>query len=53
MPLYLGGPTISGGVTVDDLAKSHAADLQTQARHEVRPIAIDQFVRIRRIHVTS
>jgi hypothetical protein len=36
MPLYLDVHTISGGVAVDDVAKAHMADLQTQGRHDVR-----------------
>ena len=36
MPLYLDAHTIAGGVAVDDVAKAHMADLQTQGRHDVR-----------------
>ncbi len=36
MPLYMDVHTISGGVAVDDVAKAHVADLQTQGRHDVR-----------------
>jgi len=35
MPLYLDVHTIDGGVTADDVAKAHIADLQTQGRHNV------------------
>ncbi len=35
MPLYLDIHTITGGVAVDDVAKAHMADLQTQARYDV------------------
>jgi hypothetical protein len=28
--------TIDGGVTVDDVAKAHMADLQTQGKYDVR-----------------
>jgi hypothetical protein len=28
--------TIDGGVTMDDVAKAHMADLQTQAKYDVR-----------------
>ncbi len=35
MPLYLDVHTITGGVAVDDVAKAHMADLQTQARYDV------------------
>jgi hypothetical protein len=36
MPLYLDVHTIAGGVTVDDVAEAHRADLQAQGRHDVR-----------------
>lgn len=36
MSLYLDVHTISGGVTADDAAKAHQADLQTQGRFGVR-----------------
>jgi hypothetical protein len=35
MPLYLDVHTIAGGVSMDDVAKAHAADLQTQGAHNV------------------
>jgi hypothetical protein len=36
MPLYLDVHTIAGGVTMDDVAKAHLADLQLQAKYDVR-----------------
>src|SRR5581483_11988 len=36
MPLYMDIHTIDGGVSVDDVAKAHAADLQTQGSYDVR-----------------
>lgn len=36
MALYLDVHTISGGVTAEDAAKAHQADLQTQGRFGVR-----------------
>jgi hypothetical protein len=36
MPLYMDVHTISGGVAMDDVAKAHMADLQTQGRYDVR-----------------
>jgi hypothetical protein len=36
MPLYMDVHTVSGGVGMDDVAKAHIADLQTQGEHEVR-----------------
>jgi hypothetical protein len=36
MPLYMDVHTIEGGVAADDVAKAHIADLQTQAKHDVR-----------------
>jgi Protein of unknown function (DUF4242) len=36
MPLYMDVHTIEGGVSADDVAKAHIADLQTQGKHEVR-----------------
>ena len=36
MPLYMDVHTIDGGVTVDDVAKAHMADLQTQGKYDVR-----------------
>jgi hypothetical protein len=35
MPLYMDTHTISGGVTLDDVAKAHAADLAAQGAHDV------------------
>ncbi|MEP6799738.1 MAG: DUF4242 domain-containing protein [Lapillicoccus sp.] len=35
MPLYMDIHTIADGVAVDDVAKAHQADLQTQGRHDV------------------
>jgi len=36
MPLYMDVHTIDGGVGVADVAKAHMADLQTQAKYDVR-----------------
>jgi hypothetical protein len=36
MPLYMDIHHIDGGVSADDVAKAHMADLQTQGQHEVR-----------------
>jgi hypothetical protein len=36
MPLYMDLHTIDGGVSVDDVAKAHAADLRTEAKYDVR-----------------
>jgi hypothetical protein len=36
MPLYLDVHTIEGGVNLDDVAKAHMADLETQAQHDVK-----------------
>jgi Protein of unknown function (DUF4242) len=36
MPLYLDVHTIDGGVTVDDVAKAHMADLRTEGKYDVR-----------------
>jgi Protein of unknown function (DUF4242) len=36
VPLYLDVHTITGGVTADDVAKAHMADLQTQGKYDVR-----------------
>jgi Protein of unknown function (DUF4242) len=36
MPLYMDVHTIDGGVEVADVAKAHMADLQTQAKYDVR-----------------
>jgi hypothetical protein len=35
MPLYMDIHTISDGVAVDDVAKAHMADLQTQGKYDV------------------
>ena len=35
MPLFLDVHTTGGPVTIDDVAKAHAADLQTQGRYGV------------------
>ncbi len=36
MPLFMDVHEITGGVAMDDVAKAHLADLQTQAAHNVR-----------------
>lgn len=36
MPLFMDVHHIEGGVTVDDVAKAHMADLEVQARHGVK-----------------
>lgn len=36
MPLYMDVHTIDGGVTVDDVAQAHQADLQTEGQYDVR-----------------
>jgi Protein of unknown function (DUF4242) len=36
MPLYMDTHTIQGGVTAEDVAKAHMADLQTQGKYDVR-----------------
>ncbi|UQX88645.1 DUF4242 domain-containing protein [Jatrophihabitans telluris] len=36
MPLFMDMHTIAGGVTIDDLAQAHAADLKVQGAHDVR-----------------
>ena len=36
MPLFMDVHEIDGGVAMDDVAKAHLADLQTQAAHDVR-----------------
>ena len=36
MPLYMDVHTVDGGVAVDDVAKAHMADLQTQGKYDVR-----------------
>ena len=36
MPLYMDVHTIEGGVAVEDVAKAHMADLQTQGAYDVK-----------------
>jgi peptidyl-tRNA hydrolase len=36
MPLYMDVHNIDGGVAVDDVAKAHIADLQTQSSYDVK-----------------
>jgi hypothetical protein len=36
MPLYMDVHTIDGGVSADDVAKAHMADLQTGGKYDVR-----------------
>jgi len=36
VPLFMDVHHIDGGVNVDDVAKAHVADLQTQGRYDVR-----------------
>jgi hypothetical protein len=36
MPLFMAVHTINGGVSIEDVAKAHVADLQLQAGHDVR-----------------
>ena len=36
MPLFMDVHDIAGGVAMDDVAKAHLADLQTQGAHDVR-----------------
>jgi len=36
MPLFMDIHTVAGGVAVDDVAKAHIADLQTQGKYDVR-----------------
>ena len=36
MPLFMDVHQIASGVAMDDVAKAHLADLQTQAAHAVR-----------------
>jgi hypothetical protein len=36
VPLFMDVHEIDGGVSMDDVAKAHLADLQTQAAHDVR-----------------
>jgi hypothetical protein len=35
MPLFMDIHTIDGGVAVDDVAKAHMADLQTEGKYDV------------------
>jgi hypothetical protein len=35
MPLFMDIHSLDGPVTIDDVAKAHAADLQTQPGHDV------------------
>ena len=35
MPLFMDIHEIAGGVSIDDVAKAHEADLQTQGGHDV------------------
>lgn len=36
MPLYMDVHTMAGGVGIDDVAKAHLSDLETQGRHDVQ-----------------
>ena len=36
MPLFMDVHHIAGGVSMDDVAEAHLADLQAQAAHDVR-----------------
>ena len=36
MPLYMDVHTIDGGVSADDVAKAHMADLQSEGKYDVR-----------------
>ena len=36
MPLFMDVHQIDGGVSMDDVARAHLADLQTQAAYDVR-----------------
>ena len=36
MPLFMDVHEIDGGASMDDVAKAHLADLQTQGDHDVR-----------------
>lgn len=36
MPLFMDIHNIDGGVTIDDVARAHMADLQAQARFDVQ-----------------
>jgi hypothetical protein len=35
MPLFMDTHRLDGGVAVEDVAKAHMADLQTQGKHDV------------------
>ena len=35
MPLYMDVHTITGGVSADDVANAHKADLETQGKHNI------------------
>jgi hypothetical protein len=35
MPLFMDIHTLAGGVSADDVAKAHLADLETQGTHDV------------------
>ena len=35
MPLFMDTHRLDGGVTVEDVAKAHMADLQAQGKHDV------------------
>jgi hypothetical protein len=35
MPLFMDTHRLDGGVTVEDVAKAHLADLQVQGKHDV------------------
>jgi len=35
MPLFMDTHRVTGGVTVEDVAKAHLADLQVQGQHDV------------------
>lgn len=36
MPLFMDVHTVEGGVAVEDVAKAHMADLQTQSAYDVK-----------------
>ena len=36
MPLYMDVHRLDGGVSIDDVAKAHVADLETQDKHDVQ-----------------
>jgi len=35
MPLFMDIHSLEGGVSIDDVAKAHMADLQAQSKHDV------------------